>query len=985
LTNSNRATELAFVVISGFWILAIFVAGPVNAALPACMSATSDLDGDGYGWENNTSCIGRPVNANMPPAHPSCATADSDADGDGFGWENNRTCIVEGTGSTQRPEGTTPTDVYPVCSSASSDPDGDGYGWENNRSCLVQQSSAGENPASTGAHATTHPVCADSASDPDGDGYGWENNQSCITAATEGNGPARAPQNRPVCVSALSDPDGDGYGWENNTTCLVDGLSSGDSDPAETPPDTDNPNGLCITEFAAADQAVIADQDGDFPDWIELHNSGSSTIDLDGWCLTDDKDDNGKWCFDSGAIAADGYLVVFASDNNRMGPEWHTNFKLKKGGEYLGLYNPAGNEVCAYSPEFPQQYDQITYGIDANGSRAYFGQPSPGLQNDDQSISTPITMVAQQRHELDVGASREIEITAMSADGGTVTFDGPALPTFASLTDNGNGTATLHVEPDSSGQFEMLIAASNGVFKEEITLTLVVLQATTSVESINQLSLQWGDNPLILDETNARLFMSLGEQYANPRQLTAPLTYRYESAGYSIEVDGQPIASGATLSKNLSHGDTVAVDIYQHAALVSSLDIVISNLPILEIFAEQIVDEPKLPGTARWIDGSLGIDYGNINIGIETRGGTSQQFDKKPFAIEFRESDSEKGIDVQLLGLRDDDDWIADAAFRDQTFARNIVSHDLHRAARSFAYRDADGNERGQSTITGGLAEVILNSGYHGVYMIHERVDRKLLGLEKIQITEDESGERWDLVDLSLPENSSVLYKANDNRSDLSSDSLGEYEQKYPDEDDVQHPSPLADLIEFTNETSDQEFIATIGAKVDLESLMDYWMVTLVSSNNDALWKNHYIARNLDQRWIFVPWDHDATFGMMYTGAEDKTHWRNFQYKANRLLERVVELPEIGFNRMAMDRWSELRDSIYTADAITARFVAYEEALDRGVNGAASSPRQRNLDRWPGTGNTGAGQPELGQSSYIRAWLERRLEFVDEQMQRLPE
>ena len=74
---------------------------------------------------------------------------------------------------------------------------------------------------------------------------------------------------------------------------------------------------------------------------IELYNSGATAVDLSGWFLTDEAGNLSKWQFPSGAqLAANGYMLVWASAKNRtnIGP-LHTNFKLDKGGEYLGLVN----------------------------------------------------------------------------------------------------------------------------------------------------------------------------------------------------------------------------------------------------------------------------------------------------------------------------------------------------------------------------------------------------------------------------------------------------------------------------------------------------------------------------------------------------------------------------------------------------------------------------------------------------------------------
>ena len=66
-----------------------------------------------------------------PNGYPYCVSAASDPDGDGWGWENARSCVVRASGGTA-PNG------YPYCVSAASDPDGDGWGWENSRSCVVR-------------------------------------------------------------------------------------------------------------------------------------------------------------------------------------------------------------------------------------------------------------------------------------------------------------------------------------------------------------------------------------------------------------------------------------------------------------------------------------------------------------------------------------------------------------------------------------------------------------------------------------------------------------------------------------------------------------------------------------------------------------------------------------------------------------------------------------------------------------------------------
>lgn len=141
--------------------LSIATTASIHAAMPVCESASSDIDGDGYGWENSTSCIVEETPANILP---DCSSPDSDPDGDGYGWENSASCRVVETPQTGQ---------HPVCESASSDPDGDGFGWENNATCVVEST----------PH-TSHPECQSALSDPDGDGFGWENNATCVVVQT---------------------------------------------------------------------------------------------------------------------------------------------------------------------------------------------------------------------------------------------------------------------------------------------------------------------------------------------------------------------------------------------------------------------------------------------------------------------------------------------------------------------------------------------------------------------------------------------------------------------------------------------------------------------------------------------------------------------------------------------------------------------------------------------------------------------------------
>jgi len=146
---------------AGCLVAATFFSPHAAAALLACSSASADLDGDGFGWENNQSCRVTADSGTTPTAssgtRPACLLASSDPDGDGFGWEDGRTCVAGATmqnDGNSAPATTGGSGALRSCEFTSSDPDGDGFGWENNGSCRVD-SSTGATGGNTGGSGSS--------------------------------------------------------------------------------------------------------------------------------------------------------------------------------------------------------------------------------------------------------------------------------------------------------------------------------------------------------------------------------------------------------------------------------------------------------------------------------------------------------------------------------------------------------------------------------------------------------------------------------------------------------------------------------------------------------------------------------------------------------------------------------------------------------------------------------------------------------------
>jgi len=119
---------------------------------------------------------------------------------------------------------------------------------------------------------------------------------------------------------------------------------------------------VLISELMADNESTFTDGYGDQPDWIELQNTTSSPIDLTEWQLIDS---GNEWTFPAVTLPAQGYLLLCATDETGQDPAgyWHIGFKLTSDGEYLALLDDMDTVVHAYTPNFPRQLEDISYGV----------------------------------------------------------------------------------------------------------------------------------------------------------------------------------------------------------------------------------------------------------------------------------------------------------------------------------------------------------------------------------------------------------------------------------------------------------------------------------------------------------------------------------------------------------------------------------------------------------------------------------------------
>jgi hypothetical protein len=108
-------------------------------------------------------------------------------------------------------------------------------------------------------------------------------------------------------------------------------------------------SGIILSEICSANVSLLADIDGDFSDWIELYNSGDTTVSLQGWTLSDNINEPDKWTIPNVSLKPGELSVIFASGKDRrdFGRNFTLHSKSAPNGEALLLSNAQGQVMDA--------------------------------------------------------------------------------------------------------------------------------------------------------------------------------------------------------------------------------------------------------------------------------------------------------------------------------------------------------------------------------------------------------------------------------------------------------------------------------------------------------------------------------------------------------------------------------------------------------------------------------------------------------------
>jgi spore coat protein CotH len=187
----------------------------------------------------------------------------------------------------------------------------------------------------------------------------------------------------------------------------------------------DSPNQIVINEVQSLNAATLADNAGEFDDWIELYNAGTNAVYLGNSYISDEPLDWNKWRLPNVTLDPGDFLLLWADSDPEQGP-LHLGFRLNGNSEYLSIH-----ETVQRAPRrmdeviFPPLNTDESYGRITDGAAEWtvFDIPTPNGPNGVVTVeeSDQTVIVAYPNPAADyIRFSEPVEGTVYSLTGNVV-------------------------------------------------------------------------------------------------------------------------------------------------------------------------------------------------------------------------------------------------------------------------------------------------------------------------------------------------------------------------------------------------------------------------------------------------------------------------------------------------------------------------------------------------------------------------------------
>ncbi len=401
---------------------------------------------------------------------------------------------------------------------------------------------------------------------------------------------------------------------------------------------------------------------------------------------------------------------------------------------------------------------------------------------------------------------------------------------------------------------------------------------------------------------------------------------------------------------------------------------------------EAIVDEPKINATM--IISQNEVESYSGSIGIEIRGASSQMFPKKSFGLETRDENNED-LNVSLLGLPEEEDWILYAPYSDKSLLRNVLIYDLSRDIGMYASRTV-------------FAELTINEEYQGVYVFMEKLKRDSQRIDINKLKEDEiSGE--DLtggyilkIDKTAGSNLGEGYNPGNSftsayaplNSNIGQEINFLYEEPDAEDITVEQKEYISSYVtNFENALASDDFQdQTLGYApyIDVGSFIDFFLLNEISNNVDGYRLSTFMNKDKNGLLKMGPvWDFNLAFGNAnYCNGEALNVWAyRFNercpddfYQVPFWWDRLLQDP--AYVALLKERWNNLRGGALSEASILDTIETYNTLLENAGSIKANFAMWNILGTyiWPNFFIGATYDSELG---YLQEWIMTRLNWMD--------
>lgn len=141
---------------------------------------------------------------------------------------------------------------------------------------------------------------------------------------------------------------------------------------------------LFINEFMASNDTQNTDEYGEYDDWVEIFNGGTTAVDLGGYFISDDHEIPVQISTDASdktVIEPGGFIILWFDNTPEQGP-LHIAYKLSSSGDAIHLYGVDGvTKIDSYI--FSPQITDVSEGRESDGDKnwIFFDLPTPGQPN----------------------------------------------------------------------------------------------------------------------------------------------------------------------------------------------------------------------------------------------------------------------------------------------------------------------------------------------------------------------------------------------------------------------------------------------------------------------------------------------------------------------------------------------------------------------------------------------------------------------------